>query len=417
MKGKIIACICILSLGLGACQAEPKKTAGQNKAETGTEAGSRTMAEETGQVTEPSQSEGSSQSSPAEGKTDELTKEDLMADLEEFFKSLEENFSHYEALAEEVDFEKIKGEALEKIQGKEDWTLKEAADLFQATVDEIGSVGDLNIIKDQRELELAGQGIEMDEEGAVLSDPEVIAKYADLPGEEQGEENNFEAYEMEKSLAYIKLAAFEEQKMALEHRRIHELLQNKSIKKVILDLRGNDSENEAYWMELARLFIDQVKKVDGYLYLKNSPANQASFEAQGVEYISPEEEQSIFSQLPETYQGQISQALLLAVAPAEENFKGQVYILLDETVKGSAAAFSQFAQKTGMAKLIGPSLKADGLKRPPSYAALPNSGLVYSYAKSAQILPSGKLLFQEGIQPDVKAKDAMAKVLELVKTP
>ena len=106
------------------------------------------------------------------------------------------------------------------------------------------------------------------------------------------------------------------------------------------------------------------------------------------------------------------------------NFKGNIYLLVDDKVFSSAEALAVFAKDTKMATLIGSRTKGDGIGSDPMMTMLPNSGLIFNFTKGMGTLKDGTCNEEHKTVPDIvientektndfKTDECIKKVLEL----
>lgn len=157
---------------------------------------------------------------------------------------------------------------------------------------------------------------------------------------------------------------------------------------LVIDIRGNGGGDSRYWSEyLVPKLIAKPYETQFYSFFKDGKDINAFFKAAQVfkmplvKDLNTNQMKNLPKEVKKdfTYYGMST----LVVTPLKETlqFKGKIYLLVDEGVYSSAEAFAMFAKHTGFATLIGEKTGGDGLSSDPMLSVLPNSGLVIRYTK------------------------------------
>ena len=188
---------------------------------------------------------------------------------------------------------------------------------------------------------------------------------------------------------------------------------------LIIDITGNGGGSSLYWREhLVSPLISEPMQWSARLLFKNSDIANTYIDTMPWLNKKPISE---LPTLPALNQDDLldldgfilSESQLL---PAEDsiNFKGRIWLLVDEIVYSNAEAFTVFCKTTGFATIIGTPTAGDGINFDPFLIALPNSGIVVRFSVLYGINPDGSNNEEFGTTPDIITEtgtDAMTACL------
>jgi hypothetical protein len=150
---------------------------------------------------------------------------------------------------------------------------------------------------------------------------------------------------------------------------------SKSIKSIIIDIRGNTGGNDKAWTELLSVIIKTPIKYP-YCFLTNTDNDV-------IKRIQPRQKNKkrIFECVDTNYPFQVSEEGTGIIKNHKQNlgYEGNIYLLVDEDIYSSAGAFASLCTKTDRIKTIGmPTGKMLGMGATPSVFVLPNSRLIFT---------------------------------------
>ena len=82
-------------------------------------------------------------------------------------------------------------------------------------------------------------------------------------------------------------------------------------------------------------------------------------------------------------------------------FKGNIYLLVDDSVYSSSETLASFCKETGLAKLVGTKTGGDGIGIDPIQINLPNSGYVLRFPNNLGVTSSGSINELDKTSPDI----------------
>lgn len=152
-------------------------------------------------------------------------------------------------------------------------------------------------------------------------------------------------------------------------------------RKLIIDIQGNSGGSTRYWSELiVPLISPEEYKAEFLIAFRNSDF---------VERFFPQNFRSATDSLPdlpelppELYEWDVLfDTLVMSTDPDSTyiDFKGDIYLLVDQYVYSASEAFALFSRYSGFATVAGTVTGGDGIGRDPVIFSLPNSGLVIQF--------------------------------------
>lgn len=162
---------------------------------------------------------------------------------------------------------------------------------------------------------------------------------------------------------------------------------------IVIDIRGNSGGSDEYWTEVISRIIPNSYNTSGYIlyrdsdiitnYIKSRNINTEDIEDLPKEIVSngPDEIMSEFKYFIKNDR--------LINRKDSINFKGNIYLLVDNVVYSAAESFSIFCKENDVATVIGETTGGDGGGYDPILFNLKNSGLIVRMAGDMYLTDSG----------------------------
>lgn len=352
----------------------------------------------------------------------ELTMEEKLEDFEYMYNMLEENYPFFKVneRVNEVDWLGNKDKYIEKIkQTKND-------EEFAEKLNEI--IGDLN--NDHTHLLSENLFVDFYEiyvrEGnritrpwkKVLDNENVKARYnfSEEKLEESSHENGLwkdrpaftSKIIIPNEVAYINIYEMNGFRVEEDGKEIRKFFKTvKDYPKLIIDIRENGGGNEFYWQKnIVGPLIEKPLSVDYYAFIKGGKYSKKFYRSKqmrlkkvsglgkGMLEKFPEEIESDFK-----YYTKFNKTI---ESDESINFKGDIYLLVDEIVYSSAESFASFAKASGFATLVGERTGGDGIGIDPLLVSLPNSGLVVTFSSLLCLNPDYTINEEVQTTPDIE---------------
>lgn len=172
--------------------------------------------------------------------------------------------------------------------------------------------------------------------------------------------------------------------------------------RLLIDVRDNPGGDNSFSDLLVAWFATRPFRFSDAFSIKASPEIRRQFQERAG---ASTDEHDIVRQMYQAIDGQrdgtVVRFELPRVAPRQERFSGQVFLLVNRHSYSNAASLAGMLQDYGFAKIIG----EETADLPTSYASsaqfeLPNSGLVVTYPKGYFVRPSGDETLR-GVLPDL----------------
>ncbi|MFA8451936.1 MAG: S41 family peptidase [Bacteroidales bacterium] len=99
------------------------------------------------------------------------------------------------------------------------------------------------------------------------------------------------------------------------------------------------------------------------------------------------------------------------------NFKGQIFLLVNEKVFSSSEGFAQFCKTTEWAVVAGERTGGDGIGSDPALIILPESGILMGFPSLVGLNHNGSLNSEEKTTPDIEieAANSQGRLEKLIK--
>lgn len=207
----------------------------------------------------------------------------------------------------------------------------------------------------------------------------------------------------------------------------------KNYQALVIDIRGNSGGDSAYWMmNIVEKLASKPYSSTTYVFLKDGEViNKYKEELKKVHKDPYESIENLdttkLPNLPPEVEEKFKyyDEFTMTINPNDSvNFKGNIYLLVDDVVYSSAEAFAVFAKDSGFATLIGKTTGGDGLGSDPILLSLPKSGYILRMSKDMGTLSDGTCNEEYKTIPDYEvtiarkkenylADECIQKVLEL----
>lgn len=190
---------------------------------------------------------------------------------------------------------------------------------------------------------------------------------------------------IDNEVAYMKIKAMSYYHMDEDYNKIKSFLkQVENYDKLIIDIRGNKGGDDDYWKNIVGLLIDDVSTAQYYsFFIQTSKSTNDPFKVPNITTIKNIDEK-VLEQLPEEIMTDFNfyKTNLVEINPKGDiNFKGKVYLLVDEEVVSASEKFAAFAKDTGFATLVGDKTGGGMAFADIPIANVPVGGYIISYSR------------------------------------
>lgn len=176
---------------------------------------------------------------------------------------------------------------------------------------------------------------------------------------------------------------------------------------LVIDIRGNGGGSSSYWMEFfLPKILDKPYKMSFYSFIKDGYLYKDVIGREGYMRLTDENMKKIDADqviLDLISDFNYAKKFDLEVKPSDDsiNYKGKIYLLIDNNVYSSSEMMASFCKETGLAKLVGQRSGGDGLGSDPIQVDLPRTGFVLRFSKEMGITESGSVNELEQTMPDI----------------
>ena len=229
-------------------------------------------------------------------------------------------------------------------------------------------------------------------------------------------ESNLESQDViENRVKYLKINSLLGANMVCDKPSIMNLLNEiKKYKVLIIDLRGNTGGNSAYFTDMfLPNIIDKNTSLEYYIALKNGITDEPNrrliynvYEDRIKEFtetsIKNEFKKYEFNSLVNDYKYFMPICENIERNPNSIDFKGNIYVIIDQDTCSSAGYSAYFMQQTGLCKVVGQKSDDEILGMDPLTILLPESQLVLRLEYAMPFvteLPFGKKIV---VNPDIE---------------
>ncbi|NLY46092.1 MAG: S41 family peptidase [Tissierella sp.] len=219
---------------------------------------------------------------------------------------------------------------------------------------------------------------------------------------------------IDNELAYMEIKEMAEFDTAINDQiKIKDFLREISdYDKLIIDIRGNRGGYDSYWNYIVSLLIKEPISYNYYSFFKGDYRH--SYNPYRISYLSKinKLEEGILDQFPEevktdfnfyrNYTVRINPWLTATNSSDYINFKGKVYLLVDNLVFSASENFASFAKDSGFATLVGETTGGDRVFEVIPFISLPKSRFVIRYSRELGINADGTINMETGTIPHIQ---------------
>ena len=181
--------------------------------------------------------------------------------------------------------------------------------------------------------------------------------------------------------------------------------------KLIIDIRGNGGGYDDYWQNIVSLLIDEPLHAKYYIFFKESfKTDYDTYRVKNLNVINKLDE-DILDGFPEEVKTDFNffKACSIRVNPwnigfdnsNHINFKGKIYLLVDNGVFSSSEKFASFSKDTGFATLVGQPTGGDRVFEEIPLYFLHNSKFVIRYSREMGINMDGTINMETKTVPNI----------------
>ena len=206
-------------------------------------------------------------------------------------------------------------------------------------------------------------------------------------------------------LAYLKIDAMSYYHVEEDLPKIKEFLKDvEDFDKLVIDIRGNEGGFDNYWIKVMELLVKDNIQADYYSFFKRTAKSTMDvFKIDGIKTIDDLDE-AILGKFPQEIKEDFKfyKKNTIEISPMEElNFKGKIYILVDNGVFGSAEKFAAFSKDTGFATLVGEATSGGMTFEDVPMVNLTYGGFIVNYSRELTMNSDGRINMEFGTTPDI----------------
>lgn len=331
-----------------------------------------------------------------------LTKQDLLADYDQLWRILEENYPFFPVLARQgIDAGQIKAENHAALLRDVD-TFNEFAALVQNTFSRMGSLAHLQVVSADSYDAYYGQ----------FDWPESVReRYARM------ERSSAQAVHFPQAEAswlpgtkaiLFRFPTFSDP-LALQADRslvADFVAEHPDAAHIIFDITGNSGGNALYWIQNIVAPFGGTYVWERVNYFKASPMTADVLAAYPCEEATGDGHPPFVDELGFTHLLRTRDVYPMG-GPEEKTIESTArrWVLIDGAVFSAADGFAAFCKATGWATLVGKQTRGDGADAfTPQAAALERTGLLIRFSTASCANSNGSLNAQAGTLPDILCK-------------
>lgn len=340
-------------------------------------------------------------------KFKQLTKEEKIEDFEYMFKTIEEAYPFLEVnkRVNNVDWIANKEEYLEKIKNtKND---KEFIEAITQILSELNN-DHTHIINSKELYDFFKSGYNQTGWYDFFDDEKVLSRYNSMEGNTQNTKEPMVKKDVivrdvvDKKIAYMYLpqmygvyGEITEKDIESDMKVIGDYINTlEDYKALIIDIRGNSGGDDKYWRSIVSKIISDDIENKGYLAFRSNNkimkdyVDKREIRVDSIDNLPKE----LLENAPKEIMTDFSEFMESTVVIESDNsskFKGNIYLLVNDTVYSSSESFSIFCKDSGFATLIGEKTGGDGGGIDPILFDLENSGLIIRMASDMYLTGQG----------------------------
>lgn len=356
-------------------------------------------------------------------KGKQLTKEEKIEDFEYMFKTIEEAYPFLEVnkRVNNVDWIANKEEYLEKIKNtKND---KEFIEVITQILSELNN-DHTHLINSKELYDFFKSGYNQTGWYDFFDDEKVLSRYNSMEGNTQNTKEPMVKKDVivrdviDKKIGYIYLpqmygvyGEITEKDIESDLKIIGDYINKlEDYKALIIDIRGNSGGDDMYWRSIVSKVVSDDIESKGYLAFRSDNkimkdyVDKREIRVDSIDNLPKE----LLENAPKDIMTDFSEFMESTVVIESDNksrFKGNIYLLVDDTVYSSSESFSIFCKDSGFATLIGEKTGGDGGGIDPILFDLENSGLIIRMASDMYLTGQGICNEEFKTKPDYEVSN------------
>lgn len=275
--------------------------------------------------------------------------------------------------------------------------------------------------------------------------PQALKRYGYDPDKKENEtlsevlkkfslEENIETKVIDDNIGYMKVNSFMPYDEVKDKNTIKSFINEiKDSDGLIIDIRGNGGGSSRFCMDnIVALLTKESLTFNYYYFTRGGEFSDNFFNIGGRLKIDNDKHLKELKDLkdlpPEIFTDfkYYTKEVKTIKTGYSINFKGKIFLLVDEGVYSAAEMFAVSAKETGFATLIGETTGGDGITIDPALCTLPNSGVVFRFSYVMGTTESGvcneefktvpHYIVDAEITENIKDDKCIQKAIELVGT-
>ena len=358
----------------------------------------------------------------------EFTREELLADYDQLWEILEENYPFLPVLKEHgVDWEQLRADYREKLISQKPDAVGLAA-LIRQMFGQMENLAHLQFVTTET-LAVYASSDPAEYPGntpwyELTQAPQTQAIYALLVAGEEAVELEYPevetAYYADCKTAYFHFRTLNYYVTERDSTVVADYLATlPEVEHVIIDITGNSGGNSDYVVNNIIAPLGGGENWTRNVYLRDTPLTERfffeneSFDVQPVSALTEPVPESVTALGMEYFYARGGEM------PSPEPVSYDRWLLIDNRVYSSSEYLAAYCKSTGWATLVGTTTRGDGVAcTSPVMAALPNTGLLVRFTCVAGVNTDGTLNAETGTKPDYPCKPGelpLSKCLELIR--
>ena len=180
---------------------------------------------------------------------------------------------------------------------------------------------------------------------------------------------------------------------------------------LIIDIRGNGGGDSRYWQEflLPKIIGNDIWTIN-YSFVKSGQLNskavkQGGYNSDIESFLENCDFDKDTKEILKEFDYYLSYEDYVEASDDTIDFKGNIYLLVDEGVYSSAEMLASFCKETKLAKLVGTRTGGDGIGFDPLQVDLPKTGYVLRFSDGLGLTESGSINELDKTKPDILVKE------------